>query len=407
VPLEIHITDSKPSPWKEVLFHGFFLALFIMAIVYFKERLYSDSGYYVAHMVDSGFFYIGNQRLVLALSQVVPLIVMAMGFGLKSILIAYSIGNVLFFYVLFLIVLYKYKDEVSALLLILLQVVGTTWIYFSPMIEICYGAALLVLFYCILTKAKLTPINIVTLIILEIFILTSHPENFILFFFVLAAEILRKGFRKKIHPILISVFIALIIFKSFTFGNYEGGKLNYMFDLKQNHLYENLFKSQYISSLVRLFTTYYPELVVMFIFVVFAFVKRKAYSLLSLFIITILGFIALVNATNYAGEYGRYNEALYFPVVLMISITFMIDVFKVLENKWRNIILIGLSIAFIERMVTISSLGNYLSMRTDQMENIIQTAHKKGISKCIITLANSEEGKWALNWSYPMESLLI
>ena len=231
-----------------------------MAYQFFKERLYADSSYYIFNTIDSGFFVTPHHRIVLAISEIVPLIFFYLGASLKLILVAWSLGHVLFYYSVFLVAFYKFRNESAALAVILLNVIGQTWLYFSPMLEICYGAALLIIFKILLDENKLTRWRWFWMIILEIFILTSHPENFVIFFFVIGYDILKSGFRKNPHLLLLLVFIAAIIFKTQTFSEYEGGKINFMTDTNQNHLYENLWNKVYLSDLWSLFRDYYFDL---------------------------------------------------------------------------------------------------------------------------------------------------
>ena len=72
--------------WKEILFHGYFVIMFIMAFQFYKERLYADSSYYIFNTIDSGFFVTPHQRIVLALSEIVPLLFFYLGASLKVIL---------------------------------------------------------------------------------------------------------------------------------------------------------------------------------------------------------------------------------------------------------------------------------------------------------------------------------
>lgn len=401
------VVDTKIEKWKIIVFHSFFVALFAMAFLFFKERLYSDSAYYIAHTIDSGFFFVQLQRYVLAFAELVPLIALIFGGGLKTILIFYSIGHVLFFYGIFLIVLYRYNDESAAILLIILQTIGTIWLFFSPMYEICYGAAFLVLFYVMLKQKHLSSINWFIIVLLEILVLTSHPENIILFIYILTYDIFRSGYNKKRHLLFFILVIATLVFKSIMLGAYESGKINFMLDFNQNQFYQNLLKRDYLQGLWQLFTEYFPELIVMAVLIVVNLFKRKSFSLLGFFGITVIGLIALINATNYARDFGRYSEMLYSPLVLLISLTFITEVWMMMNRKWKNIIMLTFCIVIINRIQIIAKQGRYLNMRIGQMENIISSAHNVGISKCIVRLENSEIGKWALNWSYPMESILI
>ena len=393
--------------WKEIVFHGYFLFMFILAFHFFKERLYADSSYYIFNTIDSGFFVTPHQRIVLAFSEIVPLLFFYAGASLKTILVAWSLGHVLFYYAVFLVAFYKFKNEAGALAVILLNVIGQTWLYFSPMLEICYGAALLVLFKILLDENILTRLRWCWLILLEIFVLTSHPENFVIFFFVLGYDILKNGFRKSPHLALFLIFVATIVFKTQTFSEYEGGKIHFMTDTHQNHLYENLFRKEYLSGLWKLFSGHYPDLMLLFLVTLIALIAQKK-MLRPLFLFgTITGLLILVNVTNFARDYSRYNESLYYPLVAITGIAFTFEVYQSAKLTWKIYLLSGCMVIAIGRISGINTNGDYLSCRTIQLEALIRKAHELDKGKCIVNMGNAEPERWNLNWSYPIESILL
>lgn len=401
------LAPNKISRWKEILFHAYFIFMFVMAYQFFKERLYADSSYYIFNTIDSGFFVTPHQRIVLAISEVVPLIFFYLGASLKTIIVAWSLGHVLFYYGVFLIAFYKFRNEGAALAVILLNVIGQTWLYFSPMLEICYGAALLVIFKILLDENKLTRSRWFWMIILEIFILTSHPENFVIFFFVIGYDMLKNGFRKNPHILLLLVFIATIIFKTQTFSEYEGGKINFMTDTHQNHLYENLWNHAYLSDLWSLFRQHYFDLMLLFLVtLVFLIIKKKILRF-SFFVGMIAGVVVLVNATNFARDYSRYNESLYYPLVSIVAIAFSFEVYQVVKNQWQSVLLGACIIIACFRISEIRTNGNYLSLRVQQIEGMIMIAHETRHGKCIVNIENAEHERWFLNWSCPIESILL
>jgi hypothetical protein len=393
--------------WKTVLLHSVFVLMLVMAWYFFKERLYADSAYYIFHSVDSGSFVTANQRIVLAVSEIMSIAVYYLGGSLKTILLTWSLSHVLFYYILFVIVYHQHKNEKAGIALILLQAIGQVWLYYSPMLEICYGAAFLVVFSVLLSEKKFTPWRWFWLIILEILVLTSHPENFVLFFFVVMADIITNGFRKRIHLTFFAVLIGCIIFKTFTFSEYEGGKLGYMLDVNQNHQYENLWNKNYMRAVLDIFTGHYVVLIFFLFLATAGIVVKKKWKMLLLFYFCVSGFIVLINATNYASEFTRYNESLYYPLVPLITICFLDEFYFLLRGWVRYGCFIGLIAVTLISMNNIRKNGAYLKLRTMQMENIIHASRNTGSRKTLVRLENVEKERWVCNWSYPMESLLL
>jgi len=80
-----------------------FAALFSSAVLLFlavfawrfaDERLYSDSGYYLARVINEGSFRVEHGRWVLALSQVLPLIGVKLGLPVTALIKLHSLNNV-------------------------------------------------------------------------------------------------------------------------------------------------------------------------------------------------------------------------------------------------------------------------------------------------------------------------
>ena len=76
------------NPHRRFLFftHLFFVVTAVMAAVFFRERIQSDSAYYLFHVVDTENFRIEHQRYILAFSQFLPLIGVKLGLGMKAVM---------------------------------------------------------------------------------------------------------------------------------------------------------------------------------------------------------------------------------------------------------------------------------------------------------------------------------
>jgi len=405
--MNIPLQRRSHSLWKTLLLHGVFGLMLVMAWYYFKERLYADSAYYIFHSIDSGSFVTANQRIVLAISEIISLAFYYLGANLHTILVTWSVSHVLFYYLLFIIVYHFHKNEAAGIAIVLLQVIGQVWLYYSPMLEICYGAALLVVFNVLLEEKKFTVQRWFWLIFLEILVLTSHPENFVLFFFVMMNDIIRNGFKKKVHITFFALLIACIIFKSMFISEYEGGKLGFMLDPKQNHLYENLWNKNYMIDVFRIFMEHYQILFLFLILVTATMVLRRRWKMMFLLYFCTAGLIVLINATNPAREYSRYNESLYYPLVGLLTLVFVNEFYKLLPYKARMAAFAGVLCIALVHLNEIKKNGDYLKLRTFQIESIIQSTRELGLKKSMVEMENAEKNRWFLNWSYPIETLLL
>ena len=393
--------------WKTIVLHSVFVLMLVMAWYLFKERLYADSAYYIFHSIDSGSFVTANQRIVLAISEIISLSVFYLGGSLQTILVTWSLSHVVFYYILFIIVYHGHRNEAAGIAIVLLQVIGQVWLYYSPMLEICYGAALLVVFSVLLSEKNFTGWRWFWLIVLEILVLTSHPENFVVFFFVVVADIIKNGFLKKVHLTFFILLVACIVFKSLNWSPYEGDKLGYMLDVSQNRQYENLWNKGYMADVLHIFTEHYKVLIFFLLLATASYIVRRKWKLLFLFYFCVCGLVVLINATNFAREFTRYNESLYYPLVGVIIFAFMTEFYILFHGKRKSMLFILLVFISVFQLNVIRKNGEYLKLRTMQMENLIEALGNEGMKKVLVRLENVEKERWVLNWSYPMESLLL
>ncbi|MFZ4549031.1 MAG: hypothetical protein ACOYN4_16400, partial [Bacteroidales bacterium] len=124
---------------NRIIPHLPWMVLFALAAFLYKARIFADSGFYVSQFINNQSFWIECQRIVLGISQIIPLIGVWIGLEIKYVLLLYSLSHVIFFYLLFLFVYYGLRDRRSGLLIILSQTVGIIYSFFTPMFELYYG----------------------------------------------------------------------------------------------------------------------------------------------------------------------------------------------------------------------------------------------------------------------------
>jgi len=391
---------------KKILLHIPFVVLFVMAVILYQERLFADSGYYIFRVINESSFWIEHDRLVLAFSQILPLCALWLNAGLKTILITYSIGHVLYFYLIFFIALFLLKDNWAALGVILIQVIGIIFTFFTPQFELYYGAALLFLFYSLLSKKILHKWNIILLVILEVLILSSHPMNFILLLFVLCFDFVtnEKKYQKH-YTFLLLILLAGLIFKFLTFSEYEHAKIFFHLNFTKNRQYLNLFEMAYLVQLIRFLGSYYIDVVVLLIINILFYIKVREYGKLLLLSVFSMGYLVLVNITYDAVGPGRYIEQLYFPLVVIVIFPFLYDVFRRMSHTLLPAIL--LAVIVIYRLFLIIDHSIPFQQRALQITRLTAHCQQLDGSKFIFKEKNIMRPYTMLNWSYPIESLLL
>lgn len=394
---------SKPL---QIFLHGIWFLLFAMAVLLYKERLFADASYYFFHTINSGWFHVEHGRSVLALSQIVPLIGYYLHLPIKILLILGSVGHEVFYYTVFLLVFYKLKDQAGGIAILLIHVIGQLWLYYSPMLEICYGAALAILFYSILKSGKYTDDKWLILIILvQWLVMTSHLENFILIAVPIALDIINRGFQKRIHLITISFMVLGLVLEFLTMSEYELGKMNSSNYDPQVGLV-NLLSGEYLLSLWTLFINYFPELVIMFLFAISYFIVKTEFKKLLVLLGSVLAIIMAVNKAALANEFTRYYESMYNPLVGLIVLFFVYEIYNKQTQKVKNILTVVLCLMAIFRIYWTWDYGKPLRERSAQMERNVDYLQSLGHTKYLVDKENYQRKYSHVAWSNPIETLL-
>jgi hypothetical protein len=382
------------------------LALFALAAYTYKARIFADSGFYVSQFINNETFWIECQRIVLGISQIIPLIGVWTGLQIKYVLLLYSLSHVVFFYFLFLFVYYGLRDRRSGLLIILFQTVGIMHSFFTPMFELYYGAPLLITFYA-LWRLPFRFNVIFILLILEVLILLSHPLAFMLFVFLLFYDYSRETAKPfKYYLAVILVFIGAIAFKYFIMCDYESGKFAWQFNYTDNTQYLQLLNPSYYKTLGMFMLRYYSEVLAAFVIVIYMLVNRRQWFRLLVVAGTFFTYVFLVNST-YTVSPSRYMEQVMFPFVPIVFIPLIYGFPSKGRQGLLNISILLISALILYRLAVIYYGSEIFMKRVAQMEQLIEVARQKGGSKFVVSEEVSDHGYTQVNWSYPIESMLL
>jgi hypothetical protein len=385
--------------------HLLFFILGAFAFIFFEERLFSDAGYYLFHVINRETFLIECTRYILVFEELPALLAVKAGLGLKAVVIINSLGYILFFYGIFLIGRYVYKDHTAGPLLLLLQTLGIMSGFFTPVFELYQAAGLLVLMSSILWTDPGKPLNIVLLLILSFFILTAHQFAYTLFIFMLALHALdhRKTFWKH-YLMFVAAMIAVYVFKQYNITPYEISKMD---EFKQA-LYAWDFDLQYVRELFRFLFRYYLETLFIFAVSVSFFIYRKKYLLCFLIIAAFTGMLLIVNLANHGFVQTRYQEQVYFPLTFIAAFPFCMYVMRNASTEVKKYMYFLTLLIILYRLSLIHNDAARFTERTLQMKRLIAHSRSLGGSKFSVGVPNVNHPYSASPyWSYPVETMFL
>lgn len=375
-----------------------------MAVVFSMERLYVDSGYYLMRVVNHQSFWIEHHRMILLFPEWLPLLGVYLKLPLKVVILLYSIGHVLFFYIAYLVSRYGLGNEMAGYQLSLIQVLGLIHGFFVPVFELYYGCGLAIIFLSLLQKENLSNAHIIGGLLLLAFTLMSHPMMLFLVAAVLLYHILEQKKFRKIHVGMLVVMAAVFTFKSFVKSEYEAGKTQAFV----NNLKNLSYTGEYLGDMLSFMLSRYPDvLLLLAVLVLMLFINKKR-ALGVILLLSFFGILMLCNI-NYRGfDTSRYAEQVYFPIGAIL-ILFLPFITKATQAKKFCIVLTAcLLLVFGYRISLILGEGKKFAERINAIKELCLSAQSLEGSKFIIPEAPFDSTFTpSANWSVTLESLFI
>lgn len=375
-----------------------------MSVYFFKERLFADSSYMIFKTINKGWFHMEHGRPAHALTQVLPLIGYALNLPLKVLLILYSVGQVVLYYLLYLVFSRFLASRVAIIALLGVMLIGQSWLYYIPMLEITLGGALAVLVVSIMRLEKWKDDKWLILLLLSYWmILTSHPLNYLLAAIIVFADLLDQGWKPKLHYAMIAFFGIALFIEWLGHDAYEAQKI---VGLSESGLVK-LTSLSFMKDAFLLLIKNYWSIMILGIWMSVGFLRRKR---VALSLIWPGSFLVLFLAAVYRWDISQddwYTELVFQPwatISLILFCFYYLNTFslKVQQNTQK-----AFALLFIGLAISIVYNSSFMTHRSTQLVNLTDHLQYQKIDKAKIDLRNIERpyNNWV--WSAPVEALLL
>lgn len=286
------------------------------SFVFFQERLYSDSGFYLSKVVTYETFWIELSRFVLVFSEWLPLLCLKLGCSLKTVLIAYSLGHVLFCYGIYWMGRYRWDNHQIGWFLIAIQTVGILHGFYAPGFELYYVGSLLGLFAVILDYSKTSKQQYFYLFLLTFIIVINYLLASWIIGGLLLLHFSKQGFKdwKKYLGIAIVILLTFGFKKLLTTHSYEIAKMEqFVLNLTERTYGWN----DYIKPLFHFYGLYYKELWGI-VFITFGlYIRERRYFTGFGYLIFLILTQYIVALTYPEIRHSRYQEQCYYPLIFV------------------------------------------------------------------------------------------
>ncbi len=399
----------------KILGHFSFLILFLLAGFFFLERvLYADSAFQFFKIINFERFNIEAGRFSVFLAELIPLLAIKLGAGLKFVIFCFSVSYILIYYIAYLISILIFKDDTAGILIIFLLVLGIRSSFFHPVTETHQALVYSCLFYAWLFN----PISLIetlarkcfrllTGIIIIALCFFSHPVSFFLLLYIIGYFMVSRDTWKD--PLIYTLIIFILILYSLKFfvsadNSYEG---HYFSIIGSGfHYFRDFFAYESFKFFVHnLGNLYYFHLLIG-LFMLIYYLSNRSFVKLIYYLLGILIFFITTVITYYEGDSPMSMEKNFMPLSLFICLPFVREILfefnKFSRLKFGFVIfVIGIS------LFNIFSESSVYKNRIEYLSRMVSYSQKFPERKFIIQKQLIDMNKLIIPWALSVETLLF
>lgn len=387
--------------------------LFFLSLWYYQERtLFADIAYHLFYILKDNHYAIQNGRFGAAFTQSIPLIGQQLGWSLQTIAIAYSVGFVLFYMAIFLLIWSLLKNQVVGLVMLLLSTLMVSGTFFWIQSEFPQGLAFMLLTFGIITrKADLKDfykLELALLVPMLVTVVYFHPLIFVPFTFICAFLWLsQRNF--PVNRVILGASFGLFWLVFILKGTLL--KVAYEYDsTATSHLknFITLFPNYFFLESNANFLMYIATtaLVALFFGMLYCYAYQKNWLKFMLLLSFFMGYLSLVSVSFSQSQFSQfYMENLYLPLSIMVAFPFVVDGLPLFKPHLQVALLSFIVMASFGRII---AQGNKYTKRLDWQKELLAKTAQLPNKKLFIDSKNvPKELLLHTYWASPYEFWLL
>lgn len=374
-----------------LLGHFAFICMLIYATIFADERsVQSDSASQITQMINANSFVFYEKRYSAILAQLIPVILIKLNAPLKAVIVGYSLGPVIWGYIIYILCTYVLNDKKSGLIMIsMLPIIQHT--FFRSIAE-TYQLMFFATFLWVWLNHKpqeKTTYRILYYLVLAIttfLCIFIHPSSIFFVIFIILFKLTdSKSFKDKSA---ISAIICLAAFTSIKLlltknNGYDAGLVANSFgNIKDSFL--NFFNLQPLKSFVTRADFYIFPITILACCLIF-YARRKMWTKFSLVLgYNIAYFITavLVYITDQGCTWPVERDFL--PLAFFTMLPFAKDVLPNIKPQTEKIAFCILSVFIVFFFIRLPNTSKMYTERINEIDKIVEVAHKAGEQKLMI-----------------------
>ncbi len=324
-----------------------YAALAVLAAVFYLERMtFMDMSFQTFHILRTGSMQIQSGRFGAAFTQVFPWLAQAAGLPLKGVLLTYSLGHVLYYYVVFLLVTLWLRQWKWGLVLLLLSTLMTTHTFYW-LSEMPQGLAFLVLVLAWLhARGDLRALRWWEFPVLAAALVTAYYFHPMVLYAMLFCSMFFLTGRSASQGLRVLYLLSTGIFLAVSFVKYKVLKPDWYDTMSLaraeafRDLWPNWFDIQSNKDFLHWCLSDYYMIPLLVILNTGFYIRKKNWLRAALSAFFPAAFVLLVNVPFHEGDNQFYLENLYLPLALFTAVPLVFEVLPgLLSGQWIFIIL--------------------------------------------------------------------
>lgn len=398
---------------KHVLIFGLigYLALGTLAAYFYQERtIFLDSSFILFSIASTGEFAVQANRFGSALTQFFPWLGVNLHLPIRAVMILYSVGIVLYYFLCFYAAFKWLKNSKLALSILLINTFMVSYTFWWMQIEFAQGIALSVVFLAFMTRERqwqdYTAVEISAFFLLLVTLLYFHPLMPFLLVYLLLFGLIDEQLKlpKKQLWTVAMLSGVILFFKNYvmTIAAYDDqadrGISNFStlpnyFDIQSNYNFIEYCQKDY----------YLLPLGLLACLIVLS-VQRK-WKKLMLLAGMFFGYLLLVNVSYYQGMPQFHIESFYLPLSVFVILPLVFDVFPLIKKRPIMLTLLGLILCI--RIIHIGSLHKPYSNRLVLQNKMLDKLEKLDSKKLVLDQKDVPLDTLIMSWGSSFEFWLL
>lgn len=393
--------------------HLFFLGLAVLSVLFWKERQAFDAAHYLFEITDRKFFFIAHQRPAGIVSQLLPVIGTWLRLPLSALAVLYSLGDILWYYLIFLCLAYQLETRRGIVALLLILSLTVRYSFYCPVTELLQAGALLPVWMSLLDRSF--RFRLPVLLLTGAFIIFSHPLLFYPLLFALGWWSLQEsrnglylsGEKTRFTALLFGMLLLITGLKLLLLDRYDHDKTFYAIEYN-DYGYIHTFHAGVWWHHLKVVAAGYPFLTFIFLAAVGFLTWFRKWKSLVYVLLAVGVYVLIMSLTHRFDRMSNYFERMLLPLPMMMALVAgsMITITRAFLS--RLIGFVGLFLILLMHFDLLRITAQPYTARIALLEDMCAAAAGMDIRKGIVAEDLLEQNNFAMTgWCYPLETLVL